>query len=277
MTRGERPVTVIEPRRGWAPLDPRELWRYRELLWVLARRDVQVRYKQTVLGVAWAVLQPVLRVLVFTLIFVGVMRSSTGGVPGPVFMYTGQLPWLLFSTAVSAMSVSLIGSSGLVTKVYFPRLVLPLSAIGAPLVDALISFVVLLAPMLVSGVVPAWTSLPWIVPALVALLLLAVGCGVFLAAFTVTYRDFRHVTPFLLSLLMFLTPVVWPVERVPEAWRLLLRLNPLTGVVTTFRAAFLGTPVDLLALGISLGTGLVLAFVASVLFARFERRFADVI
>ena len=277
MTGDSQPLTVIEPRRGFRLRELRELWRYRELLGILAWRDIQVRYRQTVLGIAWAIIQPLLRVFVFTLVFVGIMKLDTEGVPGPVFMHTGQVPWLLFATAISQMGMSLVASASLVTKVYFPRLLLPLAAMGAPLIDALISSGVLVLLMYALGYPPSWITLPWILPALVALLLLATGIGVLLAAFTVTYHDFRHVTPFLVTLWMFLTPVVWPMGQVAEAHQIWYRLNPMNGVVTTFRAAFLGTHVDYFALGVSLGVGLVLALVAGFVFTRFERRFADVI
>lgn len=273
----ETPVVVIEPRVGWRLIDWRACWRSRELLWVLAARDIQVRYKQTVLGVAWAVVQPLLRVLVFTLVFVHLMGSSSDGVPGAVFMFTGQIPWLLFSTATTAMGTSLVGSSNLVTKVYFPRILVPLSAFGAPLVDALIGCAVLLVLMLALGVIPAVGALVFVPLAFLALGLCVAGLGSMLAAFTVHYRDFRHVTPFVLNLWMFLTPVVWPLDRVPAAWQDLVRLNPLTGVVTTFRQALLGRPIDLPALGISFAFGVASVVVAAFVFARFERRFADVI
>lgn len=269
-------LTVITPRSGWRMLDWRELWAYRELLWVLTLRDVKVRYKQTVLGAAWAIIRPVATMVIFSVVFGQLAKMPSDGYPYPIFVYAGLLPWTFFASAIGASGQSLVGSSHLVSKVYFPRLIIPLSSIGAGLVDLLISTVVLLLMML-------WYGVGWSVNLLAAPLLLtgvvfvALGVGTLLSALTVAYRDFTHVTPFLVQIWMYATPVIFPVTLVPEAWRWLLYLNPMTGIIEGFRSAFLGKPFDLSGLGLSLAIGLALFALGVAYFEKVERRFADII
>lgn len=273
---GQHDTTVIRPPRGWRLPDLLELWAYRDVLRALAVRDVKVRYKQTMLGVTWAILQPLATMILFTLIFGRFAKIPSEGYPYAVFVYAGLLPWTLFSSIVTASANSLVGASGLVTKVYFPRLLVPGASIGSPLVDFLVSSVILLALMLVYGV--GWTWNLAMAPVLVGLTVItAVGVGTFLSAVIVTYRDFRFVLAFMMQFWMFATPVIYPPTMIPEEFRWILALNPMTGVVDGFRSAFLGKAFDLVALSMSLGTGLTLLFLGVMYFQKVEDRFADVI
>ena len=249
---GHEHVTVIEPAQGWRMLDWRELWAYRELLLVLTARDVKVRYKQTVLGTAWAVLRPVAAMLIFSVVFGMLAKMPSDGVPYPVFVYAALLPWTFFANAVSTSGQSLVGSTHLVSKVYFPRLIIPLSSIGAGVVDLMVSTVILLLMMLWYGV--GWTANLIAAPLLLAMVVFtALGIGTLLSALTVAYRDFTHVTPFMVQIWMYITPVIFPISLVPAKWQPLLFLNPMTGMVEGFRAAFLGRPFDWAGIGISFG------------------------
>ena len=273
---GHEHVTVIEPQRGWRALDLKELWAYRELLWVLTARDVKVRYKQTVLGFAWAIIQPVMLMIVFSIFFGRLAQMPSDGIPYPIFVYAALLPWTFFANAISTSGNSLVGSAQLVSKVYFPRLIIPLSSVGAGLVDFAISAGVLLLLMAWYGV--GWSLNLLAAPLLVAgVVFIALGVGTFLSALTVAYRDFRYVIPFMVQFWMFATPVVYPASLVPEAWRWLLYLNPMAGLIEGFRSAFLGRPFDIPALAISLGVALVLFLVGVAYFEKVERRFADII
>ncbi|MBL4760069.1 MAG: ABC transporter permease [Mariprofundaceae bacterium] len=273
---GHEHVTVIEPAKGWRALDFKELWAYRELFWVLTLRDIKVRYKQTVLGVAWAVLQPVLTMLIFTVVFGGLAKIPSDGYPYAIFVFAALLPWTFFANAVSTSSTSLINASNMVSKVYFPRLIIPLSSIGSGLVDLAISTVVLFVLMIWFGV--GWSLNLLLIPVLlVAVIFTALGVGTLLSALTVAYRDFRFVVPFLVQIWMYATPVVYPVSLVPEKWQWVLFLNPMTGVIEAFRSAFLDRPFDLLSVGISLIMSVVIFIVGVAYFERVERRFADII
>ena len=269
-------LTVIEPHQGWRMLDWRELWAYRELLWVLTMRDIRVRYKQTVLGAAWAIIRPFLTMVIFSVVFGHLAKMPSDGYPYPVFVYAGLLPWIFFAAAIGTSGQSLVGSAHLVSKVYFPRLIIPLSSVGAGLVDLLISTGVLLLMMLWYGVGWSWQLLaaPLL---LIALIFTALGIGTLLSALTVAYRDFTHLTPFLVQVWMYVTPVIFPVSLVPERWQWLLYLNPLTGLVEGFRSAFLGKPFDLAGIGISLAIAVAILVIGVAYFEKVERRFADII
>lgn len=257
-------------------LDWRELWAYRELLWVLTARDIKVRYKQAVLGAAWAVIRPFTTMIIFSVLFGALAKFPSDGYPYPVFVFAGLLPWTFFATALTASAQSLVGSSNLINKVYFPRLILPLASAGSGLVDMLVSTVVLLMMMLWYGV--PWTLGLLAVPLLlVVLVFAALGIGTLLCALTVSYRDFAHITPFLVQLWMYVTPVVFPVSLVPQQWQWLLYLNPMTGLVEAFRAAFLGKPIDIQSLGLSLAVAMAMFTVGIAYFEKVERRFADII
>lgn len=273
---GHQHVTIIQPSRGWRALDLKELWAYRELLWVLTARDIKVRYKQTVLGVAWALIQPLMLMVVFSIIFGRLAKMPSDGVPYPIFAFAALLAWTFFSNALSNASNSLVASSNLISKVYFPRLIIPLASIGAWLLDFFIATLILLALMLYYGI--GWTPNLLAAPVLVlAVIFAALGAGTLLSALTVAYRDFRYVVPFLLQLWMFATPVVYPASLVPEEWRWVLHINPMAGLVEGFRAAFLGRPFDLPALGISFAVAVLMFVVGVAYFEKIERRFADII
>ena len=273
---GHAHVTVIEPRRGWRTLDLKELWAYRELLWVLTLRDVKVRYKQTVLGVAWAVIQPVMTMVVFTIFFGRLAQMPSDGFPYPVFVYAALLPWTFFANAVGNAGNSLVGSANLVSKVYFPRLVIPLASVGAGLIDFAISAVILLLLMLVYGV--GWSLNLLAAPFLaLAVVFTALGVGTLLSALNVAYRDFRYVIPFLVQLWLFATPVVYPASLVPERWQWLFYLNPMAGLIEGFRSVFLGKAFDVPALAISMAVAVAVFLAGVFYFEKVERRFADII
>jgi lipopolysaccharide transport system permease protein len=270
------PTVVIEPSRGWRALDFRELWRFRELVFFLALRDVTVRYKQTALGVSWVLLQPLLAMGIFSIVF-GSRGLTTNGVPYPLFVVSGLVPWFYFSNATSSASGSIVGNTQLISKVYFPRLAIPLAAVLANLVDLSIGLLLELILLLVFGIPLGWHLLA--IPLLIVLMVLtALGVSVWLSALDVQYRDVRYAVPFFVQVWLFATPVIYSSSDVPERWRPILALNPMTGVIETFRWALLGTgelPFGSLAgsallVLIVLGTGL-------LYFRRMERTFADVI
>ena len=269
-------VTVIRPPGRWGRLDWRELWAYRELLWVMMTRDVRVRYKQSVLGAGWAILRPLLTMAIFSVVFGALAKMPSDGLPYPIFVFAGLLPWGFFAAAVAASANSLVGSSHLVSKVYFPRLIVPFSSIGAALADLLVATAILLLMMLWYGIGWSWNLLA--APLLLAgIVLAALGMGTLLAALTVTYRDFTHITPFLLQVWMYVTPVIYPVSLVPREWQWLLYLNPMTALIEGFRSAFLGRPLETLPIAISLLVSAGVLVAGVVYFEKVERRFADVI
>ena len=273
---GHDHITVIKPTRGLLDLDLRELWAYRELFQVLVGRDIKVRYKQTVLGIAWAVIQPICTMIIFSVIFGNFAKIPSDGYPYPVFVYAALLPWGLFSTAVSTSANSMIGSSHLISKVYFPRILIPVSSVGASLVDFSISMLILFCLMLFFGVAFSFKLL--LLPVLIiALLITALGVGIFLSALTVSYRDFRYVVPFMIQIWMYITPVIYPLSLVPEKWQWLCFLNPMTGVIEASRAIFLGTELNVFGLLFSIVFGMSMLFFSILYFKRVEKRFADVI
>lgn len=274
----ELPVMVIERRDGWRSLDLAELWQHRELLYFLTWRDVKVRYKQTVLGAAWAILQPLAIMTVFTLFLGRLAAKSSGAVPYPLFVLGGLLPWMFFASAISSAAPSLVGSQNLVTKVYFPRLLIPMAAVVAGSVDFAIASALLLLMMIYYAVMPGWALL-WVPVVSVVLALAAVGVGALLAALTVAYRDFRYVVPFLVQLWMFATPSIYMDTQalLSSSWHAVLPLNPAYGLVISFRAATLGGDLDFYGLGLSSAVSLGLLFAGCFYFRRVEREFADII
>ena len=267
----------LQAKAGWAALDLRELWAYRELLAFQAMRDIKVRYQQTMLGAAWAVLQPVTQMVVFSVFFGRLLGVGSDGVPYPVFAYCALLPWQLFAFALTQSSNSLVDNSHLITKVYFPRLIVPLASVIAGLVDFCIAFVVLLILMLWYGITPTWAvvTLPLFVLLAVAA---ALAAGLWLSALNVQYRDIRYTLPFLTQIIFFLTPIVYPSSRIPEAYRWIVGLNPLAGVVEGFRWALLGTPPPSpLMLVCSTGATIVLLIGGLYYFRRMEQTFADIV
>jgi lipopolysaccharide transport system permease protein len=271
-------VQIIKPSHGWAGLNGRELWRYRELLYFLTWRDVKIRYKQTVLGAAWAILQPFLTMVVFSLFFgrLAGLGGKTGGVPYPIYVYAGLLPWTFFANSITSSGSSLVSSSNLITKVYFPRLIIPLAAIGAGLVDLAVSFIVLLGMMVFYRTVVSWQLV--LVPLFLAgTILTATGVGALLSALTVSYRDFRYVVPFLVQLWMFVTPVIYPSSLVPERWRWAQSLNPMAGLIDGFRAAFLFRPLGWASICLSFSVSILFFLAGATYFRHVEHRFADTI
>ncbi len=271
-------VVTIRPTKGWLPIRFRELWKYRELISLLIWREVRVRYKQTILGIAWVVLQPLLMTLVFTFIFASLVGISSGGVPYALFAYVALLPWNLFAKGLTDGSKSLSSNEPLVTKVYFPRLVLPVAAVFSGLVDFAIASLLLIPLMLYYRIVPtiALLTLPiFILIALVA----SVGIAAWLSAVDAKYRDVRYTLAFLTQLWFFATPIVYPLSSVPVAWRGIYSLNPMVGVVEGFRWAILGgsfTP-DLLLMGVSVSVIVAIFFGGLIYFRRTERIFADIV
>jgi lipopolysaccharide transport system permease protein len=273
-----RPNTLrIEPTRGWVALRLGEVVAYRELLFFLVWRDLKVRYKQTVLGVAWAVLQPLLTMLVFTLFFGRLARVPSDGVPYSVFAYTALVPWTFFATGLAMASNSLVGSAHLITKVYFPRLTIPLATVLAALVDFALAFPLLFGLMWYHGIVPT-ANVIWL-PAFIALAFAtALGVGLWLSALNVEFRDVRHAVPFLTQLWMFATPIAYPSSLLPEQWRVVYALNPMVGVVEGFRWGLLGTntrPGPMIVVSAIAAVALLVG--GAFFFRRMERTFADVV
>jgi lipopolysaccharide transport system permease protein len=274
-SRGDRPLLVLAPSKGWVSLDLTGVWEHRELLFFLTWRDVQLRYKQTALGVMWAIIQPLAPMLIFTLVFGRLLDVPADG-PYPLFAFAGLLPWTYFANAVNNSTTSVVSSANLITKVYFPRMIIPGAATLAALVDFVIGLGILALLMI-------WYGVPWhlsllLFPLLVAITtVLALGVGMFFAGLTVQYRDVRHAMPFLLQFWMFATPIIFPSRMMPESWRWALTLNPMAGIIDNFRAALLGRPLDWPALGFSTAIAAAILVYAAYSFRRFERKFADLI
>jgi len=272
----DQPVRVIEPRSGWVPVDWRELWEYRELLGFLIWRDVKVRYKQTVLGAAWAILQPVMTMVVFTLLFGRWAKMPSDGMPYSLFAFAALIPWTFFANALGASSSSLVGNTHLISKVYFPRLLISLSSLGTGLLDLVVSLGVMLVMMAAYGAGFTWHLLA-LPPMILLTLLVAFGVGSGLSSLNVMYRDIRYVVPFLTQLWLFASPVIYPVTLVPPRWRWLFYLNPMVGAVDGFRSALLGTPFNMPALGVSAVVTLLMVWGGLSYFRRIESRVADLV
>ncbi len=271
------PSVVVLPSTNLLDLDLPAVWHYRELLYFLVWREVKVRYKQTVLGVAWAVLQPLMTMAIFTVIFGMFVNVPSDGLPYPLFTLVALLPWTYFSEAMTRSSVSLVGDAQLIRKVYFPRLIMPLAAVVSPAVDFLLAFILLLAMMAWYGVSPTWGII--MLPGFLLLgLLTALAVGLWLSALNVRYRDVRHTVPFLIQCWMYASPVAYPVSVVPEGWRVLYGLNPMAGVIEGFRWALLGkqSP-DVGIMMVSVIAVIALLIGGVIFFKHMEQTFADVI
>jgi len=270
-------VTVIRPDRGWFDLDLGAVWRYRELFVVLMMRDIQVLYKQALLGAGWAILQPVFAVVIFSIIFGFIVRMPSEGVPYPLFAFAGVLPWTYFAEAVRRSGVGLVTDAELVRKIYFPRIIMPLANVVSPLVDFCIAFVVLLVVMGFYGVAPNVKML--VIPFLmIVAALLALSIGLWLAPINVRFRDIKHTLPFMIQIWMYASPIVYPLSLVPEQWRTLYSLNPMVGVIEGFRWAVFGQgEPNFTALGMSAVIIVSLLAGGLIFFRRMERTFADVI
>jgi lipopolysaccharide transport system permease protein len=274
---GTRPTVVIQPRRSILDLDLQSVWHYRELLYFLTWRDVKVRYKQTVIGAAWALMQPLMTMIIFTVIFGKFAMIPSDGLPYPVFAYTALLPWQFFSQAINRSGTSLVQSANLISKVYFPRLIIPLAAALGPLIDFAMAFIVLLSMMAWFSIAPTWGVIALPLFMLLALLTALAVC-LFLSALNVRYRDVGHTIPFLVQFWMYTSPVAYPVSLIPDKWRLIYSLNPMVGVIEGFRWALLGkTSPDFTVILISILVVIILLFGGLVYFRQMERTFADVI
>jgi len=270
------PTTIIQPSRGLLSLKLGELWRYRELLYFLTWRDVKIRYKQAVLGFLWAFIQPFLKMVVFSVVFGGLAKMDSEGFPYPIFLYAGLLPWQFFADAVNRSGQSIVSEANLITKVYFPRLIMPVASVGAALVDFAISFGILIAMMFYYHMTPGVPIL-MVLPLVLITILSALGVGILVSALNTAYRDFRYALPFLVQIWMFLTPVIYPVSIIPENWRWLILLNPMAGIVDAYRSAILGKPFEWGNLGISLGIATGMFLIGLAYFRKTERYFADIV
>jgi lipopolysaccharide transport system permease protein len=278
MTAASGQTTVeIRPDRGLFDLDLGAVWRYRELLWVLTKRDVQVLYKQAFLGAAWAILQPVFAVVIFSIIFGYFVRMPSEGVPYPIFAFAGVLPWTYFAEAMRRSSTGLVTDSELVRKIYFPRLIMPIANVTAPLLDFCIAFMVLIAMMLFYGIMPGWKFL-LVPPLILVAALLALSIGLWLAPINVRFRDVKHTLPFIIQVWMYASPIVYPLSMVPSEWQWAYSLNPMVGVIEGFRWAVFdrGEP-NFMALGMSGAIIALLLFGGLLFFRRMELTFADLI
>ncbi len=271
------PTLRIEPSKGWVPLKLNELWEYRELLYFLVWRDIKVRYKQTALGAAWAIIQPFLTMVVFSIFFGSLGKMPSDGIPYPIFAFAALVPWVFFANGLGQSSNSLVGSSHLITKVYFPRLIVPLGAVFSGIVDFLVAFAVLLAMMLYYGLLPSLNIL-WLPLFVLLALVTSLGVGLWLSALNVEYRDVRYVVPFITQFWLFATPIAYPSSLLHEPWRTIYGLNPMVGVVEGFRWALLRTnsaPGPIIA--VSSGAAILILVTGAFYFRRMEKTFADIV
>jgi lipopolysaccharide transport system permease protein len=270
-------VVTLKPAKGWLGINLKELWHYRELIYFLTWRDIKVRYKQAVLGIAWSVLQPVLTTAITTVVFGILLKVNSDGLPYPVFALSALLPWHLFQLSLQKSSVSLVGNSNLLTKVYFPRVIIPLSSVLAALVDFVISLILLFITMAIYRIPLTWNVL-WVIPLTLLTVLAALAVGFWLSALNVQYRDVQQMVPFLIQIWMYATPIVYPITTIPEGtFRYIYSLNPMVGVVQGFRWAFFGgSPPDVTLIISSLAV-LLLLITGLFFFRHMETTFADVV
>jgi lipopolysaccharide transport system permease protein len=271
------PTLRIAPSKGWVPLKLRELWEYRELLYFLVWRDIKVRYKQTALGATWAIIQPFFTMVVFSLFFGHLGKIPSDGIPYPIFSFVALVPWTFFANGLGQSSNSLVGSGTLISKVYFPRLIIPLASVFSGIVDFLLAFVVLLGMMLYYGLFPTLNVL-WLPLFLLLALVTSLGVGLWLSALNVEYRDVRYVVPFITQFWLLATPIAYPSSMLHEPWRTIYGLNPMVGVVEGFRWALLksnSAPGPMIA--VSSGAALVILITGAFYFRRMEKTFADIV
>ncbi len=277
VTHLEPNVVNIRPVKGWLSLDLRSLWEYRDLLYFLAWRDIKIRYKQTVIGAAWAIVQPFMTMVVFSIFFGRFVGVPSDGIPYPIFSYTALVPWIFFANSLTQSSNSLIGNAHLISKVYFPRLVIPLSSVLSGVIDFLIAFAVLVGMMLYYGIIPTATII-WLPLMLLLAWVTSMGIGLWLSALNVKYRDVRHIVPFLTQLWLFATPVAYPSSLISEPWKTVYGLNPMVGVVEGFRWVLLGAPrPSAPMILISSLIALTLLVTGAFYFRRVEQTFADIV
>lgn len=276
-TKTEHPPLILRPSQGWTALNLRDLWIYRELFYFLTWRDLKVRYKQTVLGAFWAIIQPFMQMVVFTILFGNIAQLDSEGLPYPIFTYAGLLPWGLFSKAIGDAGRSIVINRSMITKVYFPRLVVPMASVLSGVVDFMIAFVVLLGMMVYFNIRP--TSVVWTLPFFIILALMtALGAGLWLSALNVIFRDVGYVIPYLTQFWFFVTPIIYSSTEVTGNWQIIYALNPMVGVVNGFRWALLGTETGpSFTLAVSAGISLVVLISGMFYFRRMERTFADMV
>jgi lipopolysaccharide transport system permease protein len=272
----EVPTLIIRPPRKWVPIDFQEIWAYRELLYFFTWRDVKIRYKQTGLGFAWAVIQPLFTMLIFSLIFGAFAKLPSDGIPYPLFSYAALLPWTLFAEGMTRSTNSMVANAPIMTKVYFPRLLMPISGIMSPLVDFCIAFSILIAMMFYYGFVPT-VNVVFLPLFLLLAIATSLGVGLWLSALNVQYRDFQYTVPFLIQIWMYASPVVYPASMLPESLRVLYGLNPMAGVIEGFRWALLGTTPPSAMILVSVGMVVVMLVSGLFYFKKMEQYFADLV
>ncbi|MCX6050062.1 MAG: ABC transporter permease [Chloroflexi bacterium] len=273
----KRPVTIIKPSRGWLSLNLPELWRYRELLYILAWRDVKVRYKQTVIGAAWAIIQPFFSMVVFSLFFGSLAKIPSDSIPYPLFSYAALVPWTFFANGLSESANSLVGNANLLKKIYFPRLIIPISAVISGVIDFSLAFLVLLGMMLYYHILPT-ANIFWLPLLALLAFITALGVGLWLSGLNVQFRDVRYIVPFLVQFWLFATPIVYPSSLIPEKWRLLYAINPMVGVVEGFRWSLLGAdtaPGPMILVSALAAVALLVS--GAFYFRRLEKTFADIV
>jgi lipopolysaccharide transport system permease protein len=271
-------LVTIKPVKGWVPLNLKDLWHYRELIYFLTWRDLKVRYKQSVLGVLWALLKPFMNMVVFTIFFGQLAKIPSDGIPYPIFSYTGLLPWGFFAAALEVSARSMLQSGGMVSKIYFPRIIVPLSSVFANLVDFLIAFTILIGMMIYYQITPTINTL-WLPVFILLAMITAIGVGLWFSALLVMYRDVNYMLPFITEIWKFVSPVVYSATLIPANWQWLYSINPMAGVVTGFRWALLGQPetISFSSLAISGAISLIIFISGLYFFRRMERVFADMI
>lgn len=271
-------VVIIKPSKGWVGLRLNDLWVYRELIYFLTWRDIKVRYKQSVLGILWAILKPFMSMVVFTIFFGNFAKIPSDGIPYPIFSYTATLPWELFAAALGVASRSMVSNSNMISKIYFPRMIIPLASVMSSVVDFLIGFTILIGMMFYFKITPTIATL-WLPLLILLALITALGVGFWSSALMVRYRDVGYIMPFVSNLWMYLTPVVYPVSMIPEKWHVLYFLNPMAGVVEGFRYALLGTTQSFSSgmILISAAIAILLLISGMFYFRRMEKQFADMV
>lgn len=267
-------VTIIKPSKGWMPINLHELWEFRDLLYFFTWRDIKVRYKQTVLGFAWALIQPFFAMIVFTIFFGNLAKIPSDGIPYPIFSYAALLPWTLFSEGIIRSTNSMVANSNIIQKVYFPRLALPISSILSPLVDFIIAFTILIGMMFFYGIMPTINVilLPFFI---IMAVITALGIGLWTSALNIKFRDVQYVIPFMIQLLLFASPVVYPVSMIPGPYQIIYGLNPMAGVIEGFRWAILGTAAPGSVILVSAIISIALLISGAFFFRRTEKTFAD--
>jgi lipopolysaccharide transport system permease protein len=271
-----QPTLIIRPPRKWVPVDLHELWNYRELLTSFTMRDIKIRYKQTALGFLWAIIQPLFMMVIFTIIFGGFAKIPSDGIPYPLFSFAALLPWMLFSEGLTRSTMSMVANANIMTKVYFPRLIMPISGILSPLVDFAVSISILVLMMVYYGFMPT-INIVFLPLFILLALATSLGIGLWLSALNVKYRDFQYTVPFIIQLWMYASPVVYPASMLPESIRPLYGLNPMAGVIEGFRWALLGTEIPGSMIFVSVGVVAVLLVSGMFYFRRMEQYYADIV